>query len=64
MEEAAEVIHVMSKAIRFGWTDSHPVYATKNRDMTIAEMADLVRVWNELAHTQGFPLYAIQQVTT
>lgn len=62
MEEAAEVIHVMSKAIRFGWTDEHPIHHSRNRDMAVAEMADLIRVWNELAEKEGFPAYGIKEV--
>jgi NTP pyrophosphatase (non-canonical NTP hydrolase) len=44
-EEAAEVIQMVGKVLRHGYSDSHPDYGVKNnRELLQAELNDLVAV--------------------
>jgi len=53
VEELAEVIHAVSKAIRFGWNDWHPETKDTNKVNTAGEMQDVIATWNELAMREG-----------
>lgn len=56
MEEAAELIHAVSKAVRFGWQDYHPEHPGRNNEtLILGELNDLVTVWNEIAEKKHLP---------
>lgn len=57
MEECAELIQAVSKAVRFGWVDWHPVSLCPNTANADREMADLIRCWNELAKREHLTIY-------
>lgn len=61
MEEAAEVIQAVSKAIRFGWDSRNPLTGIvyDNRHGAMNEMSDLVAVWNEMAKKEGLQQYRV-----
>lgn len=69
MEECAEVIKAVSKAVRFGFDDWHPdTPGVTNRWKLLQEMEDVVLRWNELANREGLPrlglLPSLPKVTT
>lgn len=43
-EECAEVIYIVSKSLRFGIDDIHPVTKIKNRDALVQELGDVAKM--------------------
>lgn len=54
-EELAEVIQVIQKAQRWGWSGVNPEDGKDKLTRIIEEMMDVVAVWNELAAKEKVP---------
>jgi hypothetical protein len=61
-EELAEVIQVVCKAQRWGWSGVNPEDGKDKKQRVLEELHDVIIAWNEIATRERMPLLLMTEV--